>query len=134
MPGVLMIAIVDDDESAREAAVDLVKALGFRASGFGSAASFLESEDLSRMDCLIADVRMPGMSGLDLHLTLAGSGVAIPTILMTAYPDEYARRQALVVGVKRYIRKPLEPEELLSCIRAAVGHAAASGNGDPQPS
>ena len=123
MVGDVLIAIVDDDESARDAAVDLVKALGFAAAGFDTAAALLRSEDLRKMDCLITDVRMPGMGGLELHLELAESGISIPTILMTAYPDERVRTQALESGVKFYIAKPLEADELLSCIRSAVGRS-----------
>jgi FixJ family two-component response regulator len=117
----LLIAIVDDDESARDATVDLVKALGFAAADFDSAAALLASEDLHKMDCLITDVRMPGMDGLELHLQLARSEISIPTILTTAYSDERVRTQALKAGVKFYLAKPLEADELLSCIRAAVG-------------
>jgi FixJ family two-component response regulator len=123
MVGDLLIAIVDDDESARDATVDLVKALGFDAAGFDSAAALLRSEDLHKMDCLITDVLMPGMGGLELHLELAGSGISIPTILITAYPEERVRTQALEAGVKLYIAKPLEADELLSCILSAVDHS-----------
>jgi FixJ family two-component response regulator len=132
MVGDLLIAIVDDDESARDATVDLVKALGFAAAGFDSAAALLGSEELHKMDCLITDVRMPGMSGLALHLELAGSEISIPTILTTAYPDERVRTQALEAGVKFYIAKPLEADELLSCILSAVGFTGRpEGEGTP---
>ncbi len=121
--GDLLIAIVDDDESARDATVDLVKALGFAAAEFDSAATLLGSEDLHKMDCLITDVRMPGMGGFELHRELAASGFTIPTILMTAYPEDRIRPQALGEGIKCYIAKPLEADELLSCILSAVDHS-----------
>jgi FixJ family two-component response regulator len=123
MVGDLLIAIVDDDESARDATVDLVKALGFAAAGFDSAAALLRSEDLHKMDCLITDVRMPRMGGFELHRELAASGFTIPTILMTAYPEDRIRPQALGEGIKCYIAKPLEADELLSRILWAVDHS-----------
>ena len=132
MTGDLLIAIVDDDEPAREAIVDLVRALGFAATGFASAAALLNSEDLRKMDCLIADVRMPGMGGFELHRELAVSGLPIPTILMTAHPDDRIRAQALDAGVKFYIGKPLEADELLSCIRSAVGRSGGSEDHGPR--
>ncbi|WP_114943385.1 response regulator transcription factor [Microvirga calopogonii] len=128
----LLIAIVDDDESAREAIVDLVKALGFAATGFASAAALLNSENLHKMDCLIADVRMPAMGGFELHRELVGLGFPIPTILMTAYPDDRVRAQALGAGVKIYLAKPLEAEELLSCIQSAIGHSGEPGKRSPR--
>lgn len=121
MSGDWQIAIVDDDDSAREAAVDLVRALGFTASGFNSAAALLGSEELRTMDCLIADVRMPGMGGLELYLELAASDTPIPTILMSAYSDERVRTRALEAGITCCIGKPLEADHLLSCIRSALG-------------
>jgi FixJ family two-component response regulator len=121
MPGDLLIAIVDDDESAREATVDLVRALGFTATGFDSATALLRSEYLRRVSCLVADVRMPGMGGFELYLELSGSGIVIPTILMTAHPDERICAQALEAGVNFYLVKPLEADRLLFCIETALG-------------
>lgn len=115
----LLIAVVDDDDSAREAAVSLVRALGFAASGFRSAAEFLGSGEMARTACLITDVRMPGMGGLDLHRHLVASGLLIPTVLVTAFPDETTRARALKAGVGSYLAKPFEPDELLGCIRSA---------------
>ncbi|WP_262031439.1 response regulator transcription factor [Microvirga sp. Mcv34] len=131
MTGELLIAIVDDDDSAREAAVDLVRALGFAAVGFSSGTALLNSEDLRTMDCLIADVRMPDMGGFELHLALAGSDARIPTILMTAYPDERIRKRALAAGVRCFIEKPLEADHLLACIRSAVAGPGASEHRGP---
>jgi len=123
----LLIAIVDDDESAREATMDLVRALGFAAVGFDTATALLSSEDLGKMECLIADVRMPGKGGLELHLELLRSGITIPTILMTAYSDEHIRVQALKAGVRFYLAKPLEADQLLACIRSATAPSDESG-------
>ena len=122
-----LIAIVDDDDSARDATLSLVRALGFAASGFRSAADYLGSGDMSQTACLIADVRMPGMSGPELYRHLVASGTPIPTVLVTAYPENSTRARALKAGVGWYLAKPLEPDELLGCIRSAL----AQGAGEP---
>lgn len=119
MPGIL-ISVVDDDLAACQAIVGLVRALGYLAAGFPSAAEFLRSHDLSRTACLISDLRMPGMTGLELHQFLVASGTPIPTILVTAYPDDTIRRQALQAGVLGCLTKPCSPDELLDGIRSAL--------------
>jgi FixJ family two-component response regulator len=120
-----LISIVDDDETTREAVAGLVRSLGFVVAVFENAADFLTSDHLSRTACLIADVRMPGMTGPELHNYLMASGTSIPTVLITAYPDEAAHARALKAGVRCYLAKPLNPDELLACIRSAIG----DGNG-----
>lgn len=115
-----LISIVDDDESARGAVAGLVRSLGFVAAEFESAADFLKSDYLSRTVCLIADVRMPEMTGPELYSHLMASGTRIPTVFITAYADETARARALKAGVRCYLAKPLEPDELLACIRSAI--------------
>jgi FixJ family two-component response regulator len=114
-----LISIVDDDEAAREAVVALVRVLGFTAAPFRSAAEFLKSVCLPRTDCLIADMQMPGMTGLELYRHLVAAGQSIPTILVTAYPDEAVRAFALSAGVRCFLAKPLKPDALLGCIRSA---------------
>jgi FixJ family two-component response regulator len=116
-----LISIVDDDESLRKATKSLIRALGFLAEDFGSAEDFLKFDGLRRTACLIADVQMPEMSGLELHSHLVASGDSIPTILMTAYPDDNMRTRALEAGVICYITKPFSKDTLLNCIRAAIG-------------
>ncbi|WP_029009964.1 response regulator transcription factor [Azospirillum halopraeferens] len=116
-----LIAVVDDDESAREAVAGLVRSLGFLAAEFGSAADFLASDQRSRTACLIADVRMPGVTGPELYSHLMASGTPIPTVLITAYAREAARDRALKSGIRCYLAKPLDPDELLACIRSAIG-------------
>jgi FixJ family two-component response regulator len=116
-----LVSIVDDDETTREAVASLVRSLGFIAVVFENAADFLKSDHLSRTACLIADVRMPGMTGPELHGYLRTSGTPIPTILITAYAEEAARAQALKAGVRCYLAKPIIPDELLACIRSAIG-------------
>ncbi len=116
-----MISIVDDDEPLRKAIKGLVRALGFLAADFASATEFLNFDGLHRTKCLIADIQMPGMTGIELHKRLAGSGFSIPTILMTAYPDESIRERALEAGVMFYLTKPFDKDMLVSCIRSALG-------------
>src|SRR5437868_8194254 len=102
----IVISIVDDDESVREGVTDLVGTLGFSAISFPSAEDFLNSDHLRSTSCLIADMQMPGMAGLELHMKLVASGRAIPTVLITAYPDEGIRVRALKAGVVCYLIKP----------------------------
>jgi FixJ family two-component response regulator len=115
-----LISVVDDDESMREALRGLMKSLGYKAEAFGSAEEFLNSRQVSRTSCLIADVNMPGMTGLELHRRLVASGKAIPTILITAYPDETVRERALGDGVIGYLSKPFDENDLLTCIRSSL--------------
>jgi FixJ family two-component response regulator len=115
-----LISIVDDDESVREATRGLMQAVGYRAEAFGSAEDFLQSQLLARTACLIADINMPGMSGLDLHRHLSASGTAVPTILITAYPDDGVRTRALAAGVVCYLSKPFQETDLLSCVGTVV--------------
>lgn len=115
-----LISIVDDDELVREAVTGLIRSLGYRAAGFGSAEAFLRSRQLSRTACLIADINMPAMSGLELYRRLSSSGAVIPTILITAYPDDRTRKSALDAGVRCYMVKPFDESELLSCIDEAL--------------
>ena len=125
-----LISIVDDDEAVREATKGLMRALGFPAESFGSAEDFLKSDRLHTTACLIADVQMPRMSGLALHHRLAACGFSIPTILITAYPDDGARARALRAGVTCYLAKPFNKDDLLACIRSALGRGQAGGARD----
>ena len=114
------ISIVDDDESVREAMAGLMKSHGYLVETFDSGASFLSSDHRSRTDCLIADVQMPGMTGFELHSQLVAAGDPIPTILITAHPDDRARARAMKAGVLGYLTKPFTEDDLLGCIRAAI--------------
>jgi FixJ family two-component response regulator len=120
MPTKPVIAIVDDDESAREGTADLIKSMGFIANAFAHAEGFLQSDSMRCTACLITDVRMPGMTGLELHERLVGSGHVIPTILVTAFPNDRDRTQAMRSGVICYLTKPFSEDELLRCIHAAL--------------
>jgi FixJ family two-component response regulator len=120
----IVIAVVDDDQSVREAVTGLLKSLGYRPVAFRSAEDFLNSEQGRGAACLIADVQMPGMTGPELHDRLVARGEPIPTILVTAYPDEAVRARALRAGVKGYLPKPFSEDDLLGCIRSALGPRA----------
>jgi FixJ family two-component response regulator len=122
-----LIAIVDDDESMRDTTRDLLESAGLSAATFASAARLLKSRRLHRVSCVIADMRMPEMTGLELHQYLAASNHPIPTILMTAYPEERVRAQAMKANVVCYLAKPFEAEELLNCVRRAI-HGRESDN------
>ena len=115
-----LISIVDDDPPFRESMHKLVALLGYCVEPFSSAADFLASGLLSETACLIADVHMPGMTGVELHGRLINLGCAIPTILITAYPDEAVRDQALKDGVICYLSKPVDDCDLERCIRSAL--------------
>jgi FixJ family two-component response regulator len=115
-----LVAIVDDDESIRATTKDLLESAGFSAAVFARAARLLKSRRLNNISCLIADMRMPEMTGLELLQYLAASNRTIPTILMTAYPDERTRLQALRANVVCYLIKPFAAEELLACVRRVL--------------
>jgi FixJ family two-component response regulator len=114
------VAIVDDDASVRDTTKDLLDSAGLSAATYDSAERFLQSQDVRAIRCLVADMRMPGMTGLELHGHLAAAGTPIPTILITAYPDEQVRSRALSMGVICFLAKPFSPEDLLSCIETAL--------------
>jgi FixJ family two-component response regulator len=120
MPQKPLVAIVDDDESIRLTIKDLLESAGLTASVFACAEDFLSSGLVPGFSCAIADMRMPGMSGLALHEKLVALGNPVPTILMTAYPDEPTRARAHKAGVLAYLAKPFTDDELLGCISSAV--------------
>ncbi|SFM34834.1 response regulator transcription factor [Variovorax sp. OV329] len=114
------VAIVDDDGSVRETTKDLLDSAGLSAATFASAESFLQSKETCAIQCLIADMRMPGMTGLELHGRLAAAGTPIPTVLITAYPDERERVRALEAGVICFLAKPFTADDLLACVVSAL--------------
>jgi FixJ family two-component response regulator len=125
LPRKAVIAIVDDDHSVREALTSLVRSLGFIAMGFECAEDLLKSRRRRNVSCVIADVQMPGITGIELHDRLVASGEPIPTILITAFPDERSRERALRAGVIGYLTKPFSENELLACIRSSLGPGEA---------
>jgi FixJ family two-component response regulator len=118
-----LISIVDDDQSFRESMRQVVMLLGYTVEAFPSAADFLASRLLPETACLVADVQMPAMTGVELHRHLVDAGYAIPTILVTAYPDEAIRDQAVRDGVVCYLGKPVDPDHLDRCLRSALQSA-----------
>jgi FixJ family two-component response regulator len=120
MPARPLVAIVDDDASIRETTKDLLQSAGLDAVTFASAEDFLDSGPSASVSCLIADMRMPGMSGLALHAHLAAAGRPLPTILITAYPDEPVRARAQQAGVIACLTKPFADDELLDRIGSAM--------------
>jgi FixJ family two-component response regulator len=118
--GAELVAIVDDDESIRNALRGLMEEAGLRAQSFASAEEFLVSSQLHETACLIADIRMPGMSGLDLQARLNADHRRIPIVFITAHGDEKMRMRALRAGAVEFLAKPFDEEALLLCVRAAV--------------
>ena len=115
-----LIAVVDDDASIRDTTSDLLESAGYSAVTFSSPGDVLTSDQLPRVACLVTDMRMPGMSGIELHERLRAAGWRIPTIIVSAYPDELDRAHACRVGILSRLRKPFTPEALLERIAAAV--------------
>jgi FixJ family two-component response regulator len=120
MPKVILISVVEDDRFFRESMRRLMRSLGYAVEAFSSATDFLASPRLVETACLIADVHMPAMTGVELHRHLIKVGYAIPTILVTAYPNDVDRARALNDGVVCYLRKPLDEKHLMRCLRAAL--------------
>jgi FixJ family two-component response regulator len=121
-----LIAVVDDDRSIRNAMQDLLNAAGFTTFTFENAKSFLGSSVRADIACLIADMRMPGMTGLELHEHLVESGNAIPTVIVTAHIAGFTTESARNAGIASVLIKPFTPDELLECVRRAIGGSQAS--------
>jgi FixJ family two-component response regulator len=115
-----LISIVDDDQPYRESMRKLIVLLGYNVETFPSATDFLASRFLPETACLVTDVNMPGMTGVELHRHLVDAGYAIPTILVTAYPDDDVRDRALKGGVLCYLSKPVDDDYLERCLRSAL--------------
>jgi FixJ family two-component response regulator len=115
-----LIAIVEDDEFFRESMRRLMRSLGYPVETFSSAADFLAFRRLDETACLIADIQMPGMTGVELYARLIEAGHKIPTVLVTAYPDEARRARALKDGIVCHLIKPFDDNHLMDCVRKAV--------------
>ena len=125
-----VISIVDDDESMREALEGLLRSAGLQAEAFTSAEDFLKSDRVLDTACLILDMRMPGVGGLELHRRLTDAGRRIPTIFITAHGDEEARALALEAGAVDLLLKPFTKKVLLAAIRSALD---SDRGGTPMP-
>jgi len=119
-----VISIVDDDFSVRRSTRRLLRSSGFRAETFASAEEFLDSKLAAGTACLILDLRMPGMNGLELQRRLNQNGHRIPIIFLSAHASEEEERSALSSGAGHFLRKPISKEALLSAIRDAVGRVS----------
>ncbi len=114
------VAIIDDDDLMRGALQGLLQEAGFTARTFASAEEFLRSDEHRQAACLIADIRMPGMSGLELQARLNAGEIRIPTIFITAHGDARMRMQALRAGAVEFLTKPFDDEVLVDSVRAAL--------------
>ena len=120
MQDIPVISIVDDDGSVRLATESLVRSLGYVVHTFASATNFLQSPHLDETACVIADVQMPGMSGVDLQATLRQRGYRTPIIFMTAYPEGRIRDRALQAGAVCFLSKPFDARTMIDCLRTAL--------------
>jgi FixJ family two-component response regulator len=120
MPKTLLISVVDDNQHFRESMGRLMRSLGYAVEVFPSGTDLLASPRLVETSCLIADVNMPAMTGLELYRNLIDAGYSIPTMLVTAYPNDTDRARALNDGVICYLRKPINEKHLIECLGAAL--------------
>jgi FixJ family two-component response regulator len=128
MPKRSLVSVVEDDQFFRESMKRLMRSLGHRVEAFASAADFLASQRLGETACLIADVNMPGMTGVELYRHLIESGHEIPTILVTAYAGDDVGSRALKDGVTCYLRKPVDEKDLKRCLVAALQRRERPGD------
>ena len=119
----LLVSVVEDDRFFRDSMGRLMRSMGYTVEAFPSAADFLASPRLAETACLIADVHMPAMTGIELYRHLIEIGRTIPTILVTAYPNEVDQARALNDGVICYLRKPVDEQSLVRCLHAAMASA-----------
>ena len=120
MSNASLVSVVEDDRSFRDSMRRLMRSLGYSVEAFSSAPDFLASPRLVETACLIADIHMPGMTGFELYACLIEAGHKIPTILVTAYPDEARRARALKGQIVCYLLKPFDDNDLMDCVRKAV--------------
>ena len=116
----LEIAVIDDDQSFRMALVESLSSLGYGADGYASVEDYIGSTGGKSFDCVVTDIHMPGMSGLDLMKRLAAGGSTTPVVLITARSDTNLEAKAAAAGAARLLRKPFEINELIECIEGAV--------------
>jgi FixJ family two-component response regulator len=118
-----LISVVDDDDSVRRTTKLLIESFGYRAAVFESAETFLKPSQLNDTRCLVVDVQMPGMDGLQLQRHLTAEGWSVPIIFISAYGNIESRRQAMLAGAVAFLDKPFSDEELLESLRSAVRYA-----------
>jgi FixJ family two-component response regulator len=115
-----IISVVDDDDSLRAFLCSLVRSLGFRANAFASAEEFLQSSTLGDASCVISDVRMPDMNGIELQSALNTRGYRVPIIFVTAFPDEATEARAMRAGAVCFLSKPFEGDDMIKCLEKAL--------------
>jgi FixJ family two-component response regulator len=118
-----VISIIDDDELVRDAVQNLIRSLGYAVATHASAESYLSSSDHWNSSCVIADIQMPGMSGVDLQTQLIAEGNPTPIIFMTAFGDEAVRKRVLDAGALAYLNKPINDNALIHCLEKALNRA-----------
>ena len=119
-----LIVVVDDDQSVREALANLISSVGFEVKLFASAEDFLDSDTPLQTDCTILDVRLPGISGLELQQKLAADGQSIPVIIITAQGDDKTQDEAVAAGAIAFLKKPFKEEVLLAALESALKRKA----------
>jgi FixJ family two-component response regulator len=128
LPPAPVVSIVDNDKSVRVATTKLLRLAGFAAHSFASAEAFLQSPRVLDTSCLITDVRMPGMSGVELQGQLIAEGRHMPVIFITAYPEENSRATALAAGAVGFLSKPFDGYTLIDCLRQALRQFGPASN------
>jgi FixJ family two-component response regulator len=123
-----VVYVVDDDDSARSGLMRLLRSAGFRVTAFSSGQEYLDFEFLEPKAILILDVRMPGMSGLDLQKRLQNNGVALPIIFLTAFEDPQARKEAMAAGASAFLNKPVDEKVLFAAIKRALESLGPNNN------
>ena len=119
-----VVCIVDDDPSLRRAVGNLLRSIGLKVESFASSEAYLQQAQPTRGRCLILDIQMPGMDGIDLLTELAASGDAVPAVILTAVGGDEVRRRALAAGAVAFLTKPFRADALLEAVNAALAHAA----------
>jgi len=115
-----VISIIDDDEAVRDATEDLLRSMGYSTATFASADDYLRSEKLRDTACVITDMQMPGLSGIELQDQLVADGHNTPMIFVTAFPNERVRTRVLSAGAYGFLSKPLEETQLIECLKRAL--------------
>jgi FixJ family two-component response regulator len=128
VPRIPLISVVDDDASVRVAINNLVRSLGYAVRTFASAEEFLRSDHLNDTSCVIADVQMPAMSGIELQTRLRTQGCGVPFIFITAFPETSLRARALKAGALCFLAKPFDDGTLIRCLDVALANCGESGS------
>jgi FixJ family two-component response regulator len=123
LPYALIVSIVDDDESVRIATASLIRSLGWGVKLFASAEAFLQSGDRTDTACIVCDIQMPGMTGLEMQTHLIAIGNPLPIIFVTAFPSDEAQRQASANGARAFLHKPVDAAEMTRCLESILGAA-----------